>query len=252
MTNINFKPSFKYCFLNMISGVSVFLLIMLIITAAVAITANISIRLNGEIAIMFNAFETAAAIAAFVIGIVSIREDMRLLMQNGVGRRTAFLSEIAVAVVTMAIMSLAGILIARIGGVLAADNDNVMIDTLYSFLFTQRVHALAPAVIFGETFLWNLMIYLSAYFTGMFISLLFYRLSKIWKIVAAIGLPALFLIILPTVLVKSLPGLVIYIYSIDSFYDPWTGIMIGSGNTLVFCIASWLMIRRAPIKPGIK
>ncbi len=252
MSRINFIPAFKYCFRSMITGVSVFLLIMLVVTAAVAVTANISIRINGDITLMFNAFETAAAIAAFVIGIVSIREDMRLLNQYGIGRRTAFLSEISVAIVIMMIMSVAGILIASLGSSMAVDNKNVMINTLYSFFYPQRVESLPPAIVFLETLTWNFMIYLSAFFTGLFISLMFYRLSKIWKVVAAIGLPVLFLVILPTVLVKSLPGLVIYIFSIDSFSDPWTGIMIGLGNSIVFGLGSWLLIRRAPIKSALK
>lgn len=252
MNSMNFKPAFRYCFRNMITGVAAFLIIMLTITIAIAVTANISIRLSGDITIMFNAFETAAAIASFVIGIVSIREDMRLLIQYGVGRRTAFLSEIAVAVMITMIMSVAGILIALIGGSLAAGNENIVINTLYSFIYAQRAALLSPTAIFMETFLWNFIIYLSAYFTGMFISLMFYRLSKVWKVIAAIGLPILFLVILPTVLVKSLPGLVIYIFSIDSFTNPWTGIKIGFLNSIVFGIASWLLMIRAPIKPALK
>ncbi|NLM77065.1 MAG: hypothetical protein GX173_03150, partial [Ruminococcaceae bacterium] len=45
----------------------------------------------------FTGFGFAAAIFLFISGIVAIREDLRLFMQNGIGRKTTFVIQILIA-----------------------------------------------------------------------------------------------------------------------------------------------------------
>ena len=103
-------------------------------------------------------------------------------------------------------------------------------------------------------FTWSTVIYLLALVIGYFITTLYYRMSKMLKIIVSVGVPAMFMIGSPT--------LTIYLVKmgyIDEFYKLMGFIGYGNGNPTIAVIVAlveaavvaglaYLLVRRAPVK----
>lgn len=86
----------------------------------------------------------------------------------------------------------------------------------------------------------------------MFISSMFYRLSKVWTVIAAIGAPVLLFTVLP--IIVSIPVVAQALAPIAASVGEW--LLIGPWNAVLCLLLAavigaglcWLLIRRAPIK----
>jgi uncharacterized membrane protein (DUF485 family) len=90
---MNLYPAFRYRFGNAVRGAGIFtgimVAIVILVIGGICYASWNGARVSGN----FSAFGLSAAIAVFVTGICTIREDLRLMLQNGVGRRTVFAAE---------------------------------------------------------------------------------------------------------------------------------------------------------------
>ena len=111
---MRFLPAFKYRFRDCMFSMGVVILVMIVLTAlcylGIVTFGSITRTDNSGEVIMHNTamnFSMPVAIFMFVLSIVSIREDMRLGIQNGAGRGTVFLANTACMLVTALILNIA-------------------------------------------------------------------------------------------------------------------------------------------------
>ncbi|MFB0920751.1 MAG: hypothetical protein QMB62_07700, partial [Oscillospiraceae bacterium] len=186
---MNFKPAFRYQFGNYIRGsVVVFLIIFLIVSVALVFSLSFD---AGSSNISVSGYSFAAIVFLFVMGIVSIRNDLRLCLQFGVSRRTAFLSELLAVMAVSVIIVAAGELLNGIARLLIADNEHFFVGDFYQIIYLKNTSATLTFAQHAQSALMNFSLVLSACLSGMFFSLLFWRLSRTWTIIVAVAIPLL-------------------------------------------------------------
>ena len=92
--NTRFGRAFRYEVRNYFRAVAILWLVMALIPAAML---AITYFLAGETAmeVSFNGYSIAVGMFGLVLGMVGLRENQRVLNQNGVSRRSAFLADVA-------------------------------------------------------------------------------------------------------------------------------------------------------------
>lgn len=247
MKHLHIRRALEYKLKDSLRGIGIFYFIMVIVTLAFAWgSLRIYVNLDGSSSSSFNGFGIAAMIGIFVIGIVSVREDLRLFLQNGIGRLTVFSVETLAMVIISAALAIGGELLVSLAAVIVRSDDRIMINDLYHLLFREGSTSGMSVLTHIESILIFFVFFICAYVTGMFISLIFYRLNKLWTVIVAVGAP-LFLIFGLPLLIKyfeisvALP--VAFLVS-----SPW--ILIAFNLILASSISflNWLLLRRAPIK----
>ena len=247
MTKFHFNSAYNYSIRDSMKTLLIFIAVMILIFMVKSIVIslpNITIQTAGVL-------EVSSTITIFIIGIVSVRENLRMFIQNGIGRRTAYFTNLSVAVTLALILSIAGELILGITQTIIASPE---ILSFYQMIFNQGSIELTFAQRLAS-FALNFSFYVFAYIGGMLISLIFYRLSKPWNLVVAIGVPVFFIIILPLIRITTIGANIISWLSrpLHAVID-WT--ITSSGNmaicTLILCIIIALFCRllflRVPIK----
>jgi len=254
MNTMNVRPAFTYKFREIIKGIAVFYGIMVAILTGVIYLAYINLSNNNTTTSNFSAFMVAAANTLFVIGIVTIREDIRLMMQNGIGRRTIFITELLLTLSISLILAVAGELLIAIGQAITANWQGIFITDIYQLIYTYESNYKMSFLQHLESIAFAFSIYVCATLAGMLISLIFYRLSKIGTIIVAVGSPLFLFIILPITLKRSGAGYLLrsVLMAVFQFIhsSPWAFIFCSLLATIFISIFSWLLMRRAPVKPA--
>jgi hypothetical protein len=257
MKTMNIRSAFRCRFSDSLKSAGVFFGVMVLVTAVSAmgfLRASISFGgagFSGTLA----AYSISAAIALFVFGIVAVRADLRLCIQHGVGRRTAFLAELLSALPICFILALAGELLLAAVQAAMAGYERVHISNLYQGLYAGwqlrelsfRQHL--------ESVFFTLSLILYTNMAGMFVSLVFFRLNKVWTVIVAVGASLFFPLGLPLLLnavgpaagfSRPMEALVAWILS-----GPWAWVLFFALLSAGTALLSWLLVRRAPIN-GIK
>lgn len=135
--------------------------------------------------------ETASLIFLFVVGLNSFKNPFRLFLQTGISRRTlfvSFISSLAMLAVVMMLLDL---------GLGWLYSTSFRHETLFISLFGARYDTNGAAFLDG--LLWSFISYMAVGMGGFFITALYYRMSKAWKLIVSAGVPVLFLMVLPVV-----------------------------------------------------
>lgn len=252
MKKFNIRPAFQYRFWDQLKSIGIFFGIMVLIISAFAIGfVRTSVTSGIVSSVTFSSYGIVACIMVFVSGIVTAREDLRLCIQHGVGRRTAFVAGLISALSACFILAVAGELLLYAAQALTAGYENLHISDLYHILYADRQ---LQRLSFGqhlESAFFNLSIMLSANMAGMFISLVFFRLNKVWTVIIAVGAPIFLFVGLP-ILINFAGPVTALSRPIASFANwvlsfPWAGIFFFVLVAAVTALLSWLVVRRAPI-----
>ena len=241
---MNLKPAFRYQFSSFLKGSAVIYLILIFVIAAVLI-GTMSVSTGSASSISFTGFSITATIYLFVMGIVEIRNDLRLCLQCGVSRRTAFISELLAVLAASVILAAAGELLTGIAQAISADNSRLFVADLYQLIY---VGADTSALTFGQhvlSALFNTSLMFAACLGGMFFSLMFWRLNRLWTIVVAISIPVLINVI-PNLLSWLGVDLTPFIKWISS--SPFCFVLFFALLAVLVGIIDWLLLRRANIK----
>lgn len=245
MKNSQLKPTFRYYLGEYVRPVLIFYLVMVLLVAFSGILA-VSVD-PGEGTHFINGTEMTTAIFLFVCGCLSFKEYFYYLLQNGVSRPTQFWGFMGAAGAACVFCA-------------AADQVLIMLlqmvepsQSLYGMLFLQN-----QSGTLGHTFaamLWSIPVYLLAFLGGYFIATLYYRMNKLLKTVVSIGVPALFLLLLPMADVQLFHGrlgntLALFLRSIlgGGHASP---VQSGLCFLLLACLPAgfaYLLMRRAPVK----
>ncbi len=237
------KPAFHYQFQDILKSAGIFLLVMASITTGMLILAA---RAHGTMS--FSAFGFSNVIFLFVLGIVSIRSNLRLCLQFGVSRRTGFVSALLANICIALLLAVAGELLIVAARAAGSGLSNLTLWDTYQMLY---LGSSGSPMSFGQhlgSALFNTVLSIATFQFGMFFSLLFWRLNKLWTIVAAISIPVLLNVVpwlLYTLGVDLMPFVNWMINAPENF------ILFGLALGLFFCVINWLLVRRANIKAAV-
>lgn len=186
----------------------------------------------------------------FLLGLNFFRPYFKMFLANGISRRTFFCSLAVVLSATAAAISLAQSL-----STLLLSSYN------YRSIFLQNYYGSMQSMhytlqIFVQQFLWQTFGYIWFAMIGLFITSLYYRMSKALKITVSIGVPILFLCVFPILDFALLSGRISHalqiLYNFACGYSNGCNPYIGIASMFVFTVVTaalaWLPIRRANVK----
>lgn len=245
---MNLKPALRFQFTDLMKSSLAFLATIAAITVCIPL---IQYLVGGRGAVSMGGYVVIAAIYLFVVGIVAPRGYLRMDIQMGVSRATSFTAQLITTVLVSLALSLVGELISTVVQLFTKNSSMFFVD-LFQMMYND-----GEPLSFGGHMLsicFNTCICVFAYISGMFYTLLFWRLNKFWTVVAALAL----------VLLANL-GL-----NADVFAPimPWLGRMAtaffeavtrGPAALMIFflvCAAilafiEWLLLRRAYIRASV-
>ncbi len=186
-------------------------------------------------------FEFNTIVFLFVCGLTMFRETYRLSMQNGVPRKTIWTGTVLMFLTVGGCMALIDTVIRYVAVNFIAPQFGFRVGGLYELMYEERSIRNSMAQNVLEGFLLNICQYTAALAIGYFITIGYYRMNKIAKIIVSIGVPVFIIIVLP-ILIKR-----VYVDTYPSeryYYDIGSGLLV----SVVFLGLTYLMIRRAPIK----
>ena len=251
MNNLSLKPTLRY----QLSYVARATLIGLGISAAVAIFfhlfANVMIygegmhinlggllEINADEGLLLNInISGFITIYLFVLGIAAIREDLRMFIQHGVGRRTTYFSTLISGLITGVALGLVC----------------QLFYLALSAMFGANIITPINADGFFGNWLLNAITFLAAWQLGALISLVYYRLNKIGAIIFSVvgglfiiyGIPQLAIVLIGDD-IGAFEALILGIVSI--FTTPFSMIFPVLVFAVVVAVVNFLLIRRVTIK----
>lgn len=251
---LRISPAFRYIFQGYLRSAGMFAALTIMIFVALGIIFGITSNSSSSVNMNGASFQFASLIFIMVVGIVSIREDLRMLIQHGIGRKTSFIASCLAAMAIALSLAVFSEIINAAFTAITSGQQNITVYSWISMLLPEGEMGFSLyllSIVISFSFL------LGAYFMGMFISLVFYRLSKSWRLVVAIGVPAFFIIILPLfartaagqTLFGAISRLLLNMAELIA-QSAWYLVLFALAFALVFAFFSRLLTRRAAIQPA--
>lgn len=250
------KSIYKFIVHDYIKGCAVFLTVILVLVHIGVILAAVFGGSGG-----FGGMESCSFIFMSLLGILTYRQNMFMSLQNGISRKTFYIGSILSILTVALIIGTGDVLISFIGNVYEKNIDGFYYDTFYeqlfmhTDLFSESKEIAVKAADYFRGFLLNITADCIFAVTGFAVGSLFYRLSRILKIVIVIGfvllcnmLPVLLAIIdKKLVIINRLSELVNWL--LESSYH--TNVMLLCG-AVISAAAAFLFIRRVPLNDAKK
>lgn len=238
----------RYGIRNYLRAAGVLLLVMLLIP--LALWAMLAVL--GGSGSSFNGYSLSVGVFGLVLGMVGIRENLRMLNQNGVSRRTAFLAEIVIQAATAVLVSLGATAILAAYRAVPGLMARVAVSDVYQMLYEGA--AMGPAG-YLRTAVFSAAMAFCLAGVGQFWSVLYWRLSKFWTVVVSIAIP-LVLIFGPAALLTAAGGpavgetVVRVMAALGRFFigSVWNASFVFLAVAAVSFGLSWLLVRRAVIR----
>lgn len=245
--------SVKYQFAEAKKPLIIYYAIIFTLVAIAYISANVffSVHVNN---ISFSGVEMASMIFIFVAGLNSFKETFRMFMQNGVSRKTLFLSYL------LSLLPVCGIMA-------VIDNSLGILDRYtsnYRSVFLQFYGSWFgdnPGIIqtYAVGLLWGLTTYAACAMAGYLITVLYYRMNKALKLLVSIGVPVFLIIVLPAVDVtftggaisKGIAQLIQLAIGARHGNSPVIAIGFNLLLTALYGALSFLLIRKAVVKEQV-
>lgn len=252
MKNINLLPIFRYRLKSSFMSVCIFYGIMLLLNVLFAVSViGFSGNASGG---SLSSYTFSASIMTFVLGICSVREDLRLSIQHGVSRKTGFIAGICSALCIGLSLALAGQLLLGVSQFALRDSDSFYITDIFQMLYLNNFIGQLNFSQHVQGAFFGFSVLVCAHMAGTLISLVFYRLNKIWTVIVAVGAPAFFIIGLPLLVYKTALWRIIG-EPMQAFYkwfikSPFSAFIFFLALAAVLSLFSYLLIRRAPVKPA--
>ncbi len=238
------KTASKYIFSELKNSVLSFYLSILVLTITFAIMSSfISSKGNSS----FNGIEMITAIFLFVVGLNSFRRNYLFLISNGVPRRTQFKSFFLAAIPVTVGMAVIERVLEAIFRLMTNYH------TLYGMLYQDKTQSNGNMVI---SLLWSITLYTCVITLGYFITLAYYRMNKIQKIIVSVGVPVFFTMVLPyimhnfcsTTTVNWVFNGISTMFGLSGSFGPISAVAVFLVSTVLLSVLSYLLIRKAPVK----
>lgn len=197
-----------------------------------------------------NGNEVTSLIFLFVVGLCTFKETFLFSLQNGICRKTLFWAKILTMASVAALISVTDAVVLLIDrGLSSLTAPELVTYSLYGALYGapdgQSIVMLIP------NFFLEFLLALAVMAVGYFITILFYRLNKMGKILVGAGVPVLWCIILPLLDIQFFHmSLSISVGRLMMFAVKSPSHLIISTILIfaVFCAAAFLLMRRAVVK----
>ncbi|MDF2685243.1 MAG: hypothetical protein K0S55_424 [Clostridia bacterium] len=247
---MNIKSSLKYQLFEFKRPIIIFYIVIIAVIFLFFIM-NIAYKSSD---ISFNGMDVASIIFIFIAGLNSFKSIFYLFSANGISRKTLFTSFI---ISTAPICGLMALIDTIIGFMLSLFiNYNTMFFQVYNSRYghENNINLFSGKLQFlGESFLWSFFTYAMFIIIGFLITVIYYRMNKITKILVSVGVPIFFTSILPTIdgilfkgaIIRSIINLFSFIFG-DS--NPYISILFSIMIFIILTVISFLFIRKAPIK----
>ena len=245
---MNFRPIFINRFKFGMKGAALFMALLLLCNAfVVAMLLVASAQVQGQ---AFSNFSVAMSCFTLAIGAASVREDLRLGIQNGVSRGTSLTAGFA-ANIAVALVAALGVTLVEWACIYLRGAVRIGFYSIFALIYGEDAGVLGQLRSFLLNFLWCG----SMVFVGSFLSLMYWRLTRFWRWVVSfvIGAAALLLF-------SSGVFLLISNAKTGSGFPAWlleTARWLGEapvnlciclvGIAAVFAVFDWLLTRKAPI-----
>jgi len=213
------------------------------LTIVLATSSSVDVRMSG--------IELSSMIFIFVFGLNFFKESFQMFLQNGVSRSTVF-KAMAVAIIPVAAFMA---IIDTVNNALAnlAANYEGMYLQLYHLRYSG---AFGGGVQYIEGLLWYLTAYAMMGMLGLFITTLYYRMSKKLKLLVSIGVPVTLFVVLPVVersftngaIFRGIGNFFAFAWGYENGYNPYFSMVTCTLFAALFAGLSWLLIRRAVVK----
>jgi len=215
----------------------------------------------------FAGMELASLIFLFVLGLCLFSEPFMMLSQNGVTRRSFFVSSLTVqaaialgmALVDRGIILLLKLIVSRAPAFVPAPGgaERMVVGSLFDLLFGSAYFVLDPPA----TGLWTLVPAIGLYFlalaAGFFIVILYNRLNKGGIIAVSVGVPVTLVILLPLLDELVLGGMAgewgkrLLAWAVQLAADaPICSLACTMLIVAGIHLFSWLLLRHLPLKKG--
>lgn len=242
---MNIKPVFKYFVADSKRALLIYYAIIYLILFLTVILLK-SMNIEGEI----SSIDVATMIFLLVIGMNLFKAPFRLFLQNGVSRKTMFVSFLCFSGCICAFMAILDQINYRIFSCFSTYAQ------MFSWLYAGRYETMFGVQQTLEGIVWSLFGYLLFTVLGFFITVLYYRCNKWQKFAISIGVPGVLFIILPLLDGNFFQGQIIL--NIVKFFRIALGLEYGVNpliGTLSFAIGAailggitFLLMRKAPVK----
>jgi len=255
------KSSYIYQLSDMRRAIAIFYFILLCVLVFGFTVSGAKFTISGNIISSttesgFGGMEICSIIFLFVCGLNSFKEFFRMLMQNGISRRTLFLGRIMTILSVCAGMAVIDKIILLIGKLIASHSSRIGFTGLFDMIYAVRMDQVSGLQMQVDGFIFNMCLYLAAMTIGYFITIAFYRMSKIAKITVAVGVPMILLNVVPIldamllngVIMKTLINTVSFAFGFKNGGNPYFGVVSLLLIAVVFCALSWLTMRKAVVR----
>jgi hypothetical protein len=162
-------------------GVLLLIFVALMITIAYIGTNNVSM----------SGMESASMIFLFVVGLNSFKNPFRMFLQTGISRKTLFVGFVASLAILSVVMTFLDLGMSWLYG------SSMRHESLFFSSFGVRYGTHGAAFLDG--LLWSFISYMAAGMAGYFLTTLYYRMNKATKVAVSVGVPILFLTVLPII-----------------------------------------------------
>lgn len=196
--------------------------------------------------------ESATSIFLFVAGLNSFRESFLMLMQNGISRKTMFISRVISVGILSVIMAIIDRILIFLMGLVNTGNDRIEISGLYEHFFADHAAGLNALQRGLEGILLAIVLYLASVAFGYFITAAYYRMGKASKIAISVGVPVGIFFVLPIIDATMAGGRIFrFIAKVLKLIfgfgeaDPYNLILSCFVAFVIFFGLSWLIVRNA-------
>ncbi len=247
---MNISASYKYELKTYRTPILVFLSIFIIIDVFAIVSNMISESTGTESIFRITGQDVSIIICLFVVGIVLFFENLKMTVQNGISRRSYFISKILSILSVSAICSVINLAITEIFGALISDN-NCIAEMLYREYFAEAGYI---AGIFTNL-LWSFAMCVTASLAGCFIAASIYRMPKyarfvlfgcLWAVIV-IGLPVLESLFFDGAIIAAIKDFILFSTGIVSA-NPFAMVISCAMVSAVSSALLWLIMRRMPVK----
>lgn len=232
------KPIYKYFMTDMRNGLLVYYLVML----AIMLVNTIMLAIWTEDSSVSMSYEGCSMIASFVWGCIGFKEPFYLFSQNGSSRKSFYIARLLLMLSLGAALTVGDQLC-----YLIASFVNSLTSSYHTFSFFGGFDTIRGPISLALSF----CMFLACYGLGAFISLVFFRLNTLGKVLVGAGVPILLFVGLPMLdafafagsLLRKLAEVVIAIFSSAASIAIFFLIIAAVTMALV-----WLLTRRAIVK----
>lgn len=245
---MNFRPIFRNRFKDDMKGVALFMALLLLCNAfIVSLLLVVSAQVQGQ---AFSNFSVAMSCFTLAIGAATVREDLRLGIQNGVSRGTSLTACFA-ANIAAAMVAALGVTLVEWACIYLRGTVRIGFYSIFALVYGED--ASVPGQL--RSLLLNFLWCGSMVFVGSFLSLIYWRLSKFWRWVVSLGMGAAALLPLNAAIIlllnasKASAGFLGWLLSFIRWLGeaPLNLVVFLAGIAAAFAFFDWLLTRRAPI-----